>query len=262
MIKTFDTHAHLDHIENVDQALKEADEAGIEGVVAVGVDLEANQKNLEIKRRTKSPKIFTALGIHPGNIKAEDVEKTIQYIRDNIKEAVAIGEIGLDFWYKDVRKSDERKQEQRNVFQKQLELAAEFDLPVVVHSRGAWKECLRLIKDSGVKKANFHWYSGPIDVLDQIFEAGFFVSATPALRYSPQHQDAIRNAPITQTLIETDSPVFFQDTDDPQGGFAASPKDVLRTLKLYAELKGMKEAEAVDVLNRNVKEFFGIKTMY
>jgi len=258
MIKTFDTHAHLDHIEGVDEALKQAQEAGIEGVVAVGVDLAANRKNLEIKRRIKAPKIFVALGIHPGNIKAEEFEATIQFIRENIREAVAVGEIGLDFWYKDVRKSDERKEEQRNIFRRQLVLAAEFDLPVIVHSRGAWKDCLKLLREAGIKKANFHWYSGPLDVLDEILACGYFISATPALRYSPQHQDAVKHAPVEQTFIETDSPVYFQEGES---GFTAGPKDVLRTLRLYAQLKGMKEIEAVDILNRNVKEFFGIETM-
>lgn len=256
MIRTFDTHAHLDHVEGVDQALKEADEAGIEGIVAVGVDLAANQRNLEIKKRTEAPKIFTALGIHPGNINADEIDKTIQFIRDNIREAVAIGEIGLDYWYKDVKKSEEKKQQQRDVFGRQLALAKEFDLPVIVHSRGAWKDCLTMIKEMGLKKANFHWYSGPLDVLDEILACGYFVSATPALRYSPQHQEAVKHALIEQTLIETDSPVYFQDTDEPKGGFAAGPKDVLRTLKLYSALKNIKEEEAVRILNRNVNTFF------
>jgi len=256
MFRTFDTHAHLDHITDVDQVLKEADEAGIEGVVAVGMDLESNKKNLEIKKRTKSPKIFIALGIHPGNIKADEVENTIQFIRDNIQEAVAIGEIGLDFWYKDVRKNDEREQEQRNIFRRQLELATEFDLPVIVHSRGAWKDCLRLIKDAGVKKANFHWYSGPLDILDEILACGYFVSATPALRYSPQHQDAIKHAPIEQTLIETDSPVYFQEE---AGGFSATPRHVLKTLKLCAALKNLSEENVVKVFNSNTRKFFRIE---
>jgi len=258
MIRTFDTHAHLDHIEGVDEALKQAHEAGIEGVVAVGVDLTANRKNLEIKRRTMAPKIFVALGIHPGNIKAEEFEATIQFIRENIHEAVAVGEIGLDFWYKDVRKNEERKEEQRNIFQRQLALAVEFNLPVIVHSRGAWKDCLKMLREAGIKKANFHWYSGPLDILDEILACGYFVSATPALRYSTQHQDAIKHAPITQTLIETDSPVYFQDSDDPKGGFTAGPKDVLKTLKLYADLQNLRPEQAVQTLNRNAMSFLGI----
>ena len=255
MVKAFDTHAHLDHIKDVDEALKEAHAAGIVGVVAMGVDLAANRTNLEIKKRTAQPKIFVALGIHPGDINLEEIEETLQFIRANIRQAVAIGEIGLDYWYKDVRKDEGRKKQQRDVFEKQLAIAKEFDLPVVIHSRGAWKDCLEMTKRAGIKKANFHWYSGPIDILDKILESGYFISATPALRYSPQHQDAIKHAPITQTLIETDSPVYFSEGDT---GFSATPKHVLKALGLYAAIKNLSEEEAVEVLNQNARMFFGI----
>ncbi len=253
MIKTYDTHAHLDHVQDVDEALKEAHAVGIVGVVAMGVDLAANRTNLDIQQRTENPKVYVALGIHPGNIKPEEIDETLQFIRENIKKAVAVGEIGLDYWYKDVRKSDARKQEQRDVFEKQLLIAQEFNLPVVIHSRGAWKDCLEMAKRVGIKKANFHWYSGPVDVLGKILENGYFISATPALRYSPQLQEAVKRAPIEQTLIETDSPVYFQEGE---GGFGATPKHVLKTLTLYAAIKNLSEGEAAEVFNRNAQNFF------
>src|SRR5689334_17334777 len=107
-MKAIDTHAHLDHVPNVEDALKDAAASGVEAVVAVGSDLASNQRNLELKRSIKAPKIYLGLGIHPGNIKAEELEPTYQFIRENIAEANAIGEIGLDFWYKWVRKDKEK----------------------------------------------------------------------------------------------------------------------------------------------------------
>src|SRR3989338_4324615 len=184
-MKIIDTHAHLDHLEDLDNALARAAQAGVEAIVAVGVDLKANQRNLEIKKKTRAPKIYTALGIHPGNINPDEVDATLEFIRANIGEAVAIGETGLDFWYKWVKKDPVKKKEQVEVFGKQLRLAQEFNLPVVIHSRGAWNECLEMSQSVGIKKALFHWYSGPVDILKRILDRGYFVSASPSIATSP-----------------------------------------------------------------------------
>lgn len=253
-----DTHAHLDHIENVELALEEASRSGVVGVISVGVDLKANRRNLELKQRTVAPKIFVALGIHPGNINPAEVDETIRFIRENIREAVAIGEAGLDYWYKWVRKDEEKKKEQRDVFQKQIVLSKEFDLPIIIHSRGAWRDCLNMVKDAGVRKALFHWYSGPVDILTEILAEGYYVSASPSLAFSPQSREAIVHVPLDRLLIETDSPVFYQFAEK---GFQATPKDVFRTLTAYCELKGGEEPAILSQLNRNAGEFFGIQSI-
>ena len=248
-----DTHAHLDHLEDVDGALKRAHQSGVEGIVAVGVDLAANKKNLEIKHRTRQPRIYVALGIHPGNINAGEADETFSFIRANIREAVAIGETGLDYWYKWVKKDEAKKREQRDVFEKQLQLAKEFDLPVVMHSRGAWKDCLTMARSAGITKGLFHWYSGPVDILGEILEAGYYVSASPSLAYSPQSREAIKNAPLQRILIETDSPVFYGEKES---GFLAEPKDVFRTLQAYCELTQTGVETAREAFNANARKFF------
>jgi TatD DNase family protein len=251
-----DTHAHLDGIEDVDAKLQQAAEAGVNKVVAVGVDLASNRINFEIKKRCTAPQIFLALGIHPGNIITEQIDETINFICEHKSDIVAIGETGLDFWYPFIKKSEERKQEQIKVFQLQLELAKEFDLPIIVHSRGAWQEAFDMVKNFGVRLVVFHWYSGPTEILKDILDSGYFISATPALAYSPQAQAAITAAPIEQTLIETDSPVFYRTGKDE--GFKASPKDVFRTLEAYAKLKNVDKEKAAAVLNQNAEKVFKI----
>ncbi|MDP2653922.1 MAG: TatD family hydrolase [Candidatus Omnitrophota bacterium] len=254
-----DTHAHMDQVPDAPSALEESARAGVEAVVAVGVDLASNKANLELKKTVAAPKIFVGLGIHPGNIKAEEVEDTLTFIRGHLSEAHAIGEIGLDFWYKWVRKDQDKKDEQRRVFRRQLDLAAECGLPAVVHSRGTWQECLDTVRESGVKKAVFHWYSGPVDVLEKILAAGYLVSCSPSLAYSPQSREAIAHAPIEQTMIETDSPVFYRFSADGDDGFQATPKDVFRTLEAYCELKKVDRDRALEILNRNARSFFGME---
>ena len=254
-----DTHAHLDHLENCSEALVRAVEAGVEAVVAVSEDVPSSKKNLEIKRTIESPSIYVACGMHPSEANIESLEECLQIIRDNSSELCAVGEIGLDFWYKWVRKSDEKKDEQRQVFRGHLECAKELDLPVVIHSRGAWKECFSTVVEMEIKKAEFHWYSGPVDILDDIVAAGYYVSATPSLVYSSQAREAILRAPIEQVLIETDTPVFYRNRDDSEDkGFRAEPKDVLRTLDAYCALKDIVREDVVEILNRNAKKFFGI----
>jgi TatD DNase family protein len=260
-MKLIDTHAHLDHIENLDQALKHAEQEGVVGIVTMSVDAASCRRNLEIKRATENPKIYLAFGMHPSDADLNQLDPCVQLTREHKDELTAIGEIGLDFWYKWVRQDTDKKDEQRAIFRNFLELAHELDLPAVIHTRGTWRESYETAKGMGVQRAEFHWYSGPIDVLKKILDSGYYVSASPSLAYSPQSREAIGYAPIDRTLIETDSPVFYRSTATGENtssdkGFQAEPKDVFKTLKAYCALKNIKEVNAVEIFNRNARDFF------
>ncbi len=262
-MKLFDTHAHLDHIEDLDRALDNAKKEGVEGIVAVSVNLESCLKNLETKRTKKVPKIYLAMGMHPSDANIGDLDTCVNLIREQKNELIAIGEIGLDFWYKWVRKDQEKKDIQRKVFRAFLEIAKELDLPAVVHTRGTWRECFETVKELGISKAEFHWYSGPLDVLKDILDAGYYISASPSLAYSPQLREAIEYAPIEHVMIETDSPVFYRtavsgEKKDAHEGFQAEPKDVFRTLEAYCKLKNMEEARASEIFDCNARTFFNL----
>lgn len=254
-MKLIDTHAHLDSVEDIDGALVHAYEAGVSAVVAVGEDQESNRKNLAAARRTEVPRIILALGIHPSAVGRENLEESFTFIEEHLNQARAIGEIGLDFWYKWVRKDKEKKDAQRAVYRRLLETAKAQDLPALIHTRGTWREAFETARGIGVHKAVFHWYSGPVDVLEDILNAGYFVSASPSVAYSPESRRAMEIAPVEQTLIETDSPVYYKHCD---GGLKAGPKDIFCTLKYYAELKQRPARELADILNRNARRIFGI----
>ncbi len=257
-MKIIDSHAHLDHIKNLDQALDNAHRENVSDIIAVSESLCSCQKNLAIHQKYELPKIHLALGIHPSEASDADVDSVCSLIEENASKLIAVGEIGLDFWYKWVRKNKEKKDEQRRVFQKQLEVAKKLNLPVIVHTRGTWKEAFEAVYNLKIESAEFHWYSGPVDVLSLILDAGYFVSTSPSVAFSSQSREAMAYAPIEQTMIETDSPVFFRNKDDESQSFEAQPKDVWRTLKAYAELKGVNEEKALDVLNGNARSFFKI----
>ncbi len=254
-MKLIDTHAHLDHIENLDQALENADAAGVESIVAVSVDAASCRKNLEIKKAAKKPDIYLAMGMHPSEVNLDELDACVELIRNERSELTAIGEIGLDFWYKWVRKDSEKKDAQRSAFRAFLELAGEFNLPPVIHTRGTWRESFDTVKEMGIQKCEFHWYSGPIDVLKDILDSGYYISASPSLAYSPQSREALSYAPIERVMIETDSPVFYKNGSDKEG-FLTEPKDIFKTLKAYCVLKDVEEEPALEIFNRNAREFF------
>ncbi len=258
-----DTHVHLDELPDIDRVLVDCAREAVTEVIALGVDLASNRKHGEFRAKEKGasslclvpgdlcPKIHLAFGLHPGNITTlEETDACLAFIREHIAEAVAIGEMGLDYHYKWVTKDEAKKKEQQEVFVCQLELAKEFHLPAVVHSRGAYQDCLTMTRTSGVVKANFHWYTGPIDILKEILDAGFMVSVSPSLEYSPEARAVAEYAPLDRLLVETDTPVR-----------GWKPQDVWRTLKLLSGVKGMPEDEVLAVVNANARVFFGLETI-
>jgi TatD DNase family protein len=239
-----DGHAHLEELDDLLDSLREAKAAGVCGVIAVGMDIESNQKVLKIAEGHKGY-IYPALGYHPWEIKKEEVEKNLSFIRDHVEECIALGEIGLDY------KIKIKKELQWKVFGDLLDIALESNKPIIIHCRFSYRHALNMVKEKGIGKAVFHWYSGSAEILDEILAAGYFISATPALRYSPPHQAAIQRAPLEKILLETDTPVLYQ-------GRESRPKDVVVTLREAARLKGLKPSIVAEQTTKNASRYFGI----
>ncbi len=144
------------------------------------MDAESNQETLDIAR-DQSGYIYPALGYHPWEIDEKQAERNLSFIRDHIEECVAIGEIGLDY------KVKVKKELQRKVLSRLLDRSMEYEKPVILHCRFSHSDTLKMVKERGIVQAVFHWYSGPFDTLEEITRSGYFISATPALRYSPAH---------------------------------------------------------------------------
>jgi TatD DNase family protein len=130
----------------------------------------------------------------------------------------------------------------------------EFDKPVSFHSRYAWKDSLALIKEVGVKRLVFHWYTGFSSTLRELVEAGYYISATPAAEYHDEHRRAVREVPIDRLLLETDCPVPYGR----ENKYTSQPSDVLRSLKAAAEIKGIDEKELAVQTTMNAKRLFGL----
>jgi TatD DNase family protein len=241
-LELIDTHAHLDEIQDMPGALERARDVGIRAVVAVGSDLRSNEKILELAGRFPDF-VLPALGLHPWRLATDDLEANLLLIEREIPNCVALGEVGLDFAI------DTPREKQEEILSRILAVAVRMNKPVLLHARRAWDEALTLIKRYRLKKAVFHWYSGPGDVLEGIFTAGYLISATPAAAYSDRHRQAIRSAPLNRLLLETDAP-------EPYRGKRSEPKDLLISLSAASELHEKTKEEVAAETFRNAVEFF------
>jgi TatD DNase family protein len=239
-----DGHVHLSEIEHPERAVENALTAGVKRMVAVAMNLDSCRKTLALADRFPDT-ILPAIGYHPWSIKAEDVEDALIFITQNIHRSVALGEVGLDY------KVKVKKKLQKAVFSKLLNLAVQSNKPVIIRSRFSYQRTYEMAAGAGVEKAVFHWYSGPLDILDNIIASGFFVSATPALAYSPHHQAAIARAPLDRILIETDAPVKYGDR-------FSEPADLKETLFHLSKIKKIPEDKLAGIVTKNTERFFGL----
>ena len=244
MLPLVDTHAHLDEIEDLKEALKEARDEGVGGVIAVGMDKSSNEKTLSIAEGEGM--VYPALGYHPWSIKRGEIEDNLTFIEENIQRCQAVGEVGLDY------KARVKKDLQKEVFADLIKIALRHRKPLILHCRYSHKRVFEMITEEGVKTAVFHWYTGPLDLLKEIVKAGYYISATPALLYSPPHQEAIKEVPLEHLLLETDTPVKYQ-------GLYARPKDVRISLKEVARLKGLPPEKVREETTKNAIRLFGLR---
>jgi len=243
-IPLIDTHVHLDEISDPEEAILEARKAGLSGIVAVGMDITSNEKILTFSKQYPGV-VFPALGYHPWKVSISGIRANLDFLRLHLDQAVALGEVGLDY------KSSVPKEIQEGAFRDLLELAWEKNKPVIVHSRMSHEETFELVRKNELKKVVFHWYSGPLDILKELLLQGYYISATPALVYSPKHREAVTAAPLKQILIETDSPTAYQ-------GVISSPAQVLKTLTELSRIKGMEIEETALKTTQNARDFFAI----
>jgi len=248
-----DVHAHLEDITDLEGAIRRAAEAGVVVVIAVSVDASSSKFALDISQRQDyALKIYPVIGLHPWNLDLKEVEPTLEFVESTVDQAVGIGEVGLDYWYKEIRKDDEKKRFQQEVFGAFLKIAKRHAKPVIIHSRGAWEDAVDMAIETGVRKAIFHWFTGPSGTLIKLLEQGFLVSATPAVEYSKEHRRVIVNTPLESLLLETDSPVNYR-------GLESEPAHVARSLLAVAALKGLSENTVAEKTTQNASRIFGIE---
>ncbi|BCR05137.1 radical SAM protein [Desulfuromonas versatilis] len=252
-----DTHAHLDHDQfdsDREAVIARAAAAGISHMLSVGCDLESSRRAIELARRY--PNIYATVGIHPHDALQAD-EHGIAQLREMLgssSKVVAVGEIGLDF-YRDRAPRDI----QRQAFRRQLALAREVGLPVVIHDRDAHDEVLQILREERIGEIGgvMHCFSGDLQMARACIELGLYLSFPGTITY-PKNQAArevVRAIPIDHMLVETDCPYLA-----PQifRGKRNEPAHVRHTAEMVAEIKGLSLEDVSRITSLNSFNLFGM----
>jgi TatD DNase family protein len=245
-----DTHAHLDACdEPADVLVARAREAGVGRIVSVGTGLDSCRETLAIAARHDD--VFAALGIHPHQAADEDADR-LDELRELLghDRAVAVGETGLDF-FRDYAPHDR----QRDLFERQLELAAELGKPVVIHTRAASEETAAALEPFAGTVV-LHCFSAP-ELLPVALERGYYVSFAGNVTYpkAEELREAAKAVPRDRLLAETDSPYL---APQPRRGRPNEPANVVHTVATLAETRGEDPAELAAQLDANATAAFDL----
>jgi TatD DNase family protein len=245
-----DTHAHLDACaEPADDLVARGRDAGVERIVSVGTGLESCRETLAIARRHEG--VFAALGVHPHQAADPDAA-AVEELRELLADprAVAVGETGLDH-YRDYAPRDR----QLELFEQQLELAAELGKTVVIHTRAASDETAAALADFAGTVV-LHCFSTP-ELLPVALERGYYVSFAGNVTYhrAEELREAARAVPRDRLLAETDSPYL---SPQPRRGRPNEPANVVHTVAVLAEARDESGDELAHQLDANAAAAFGL----
>lgn len=252
----FESHAHYDDEkfdEDRDSLLSSMQENGIEYIVNVGSSLGTTRKTIELTE--KYPFVYGAAGVHPSDT-AELDETNIAWLKSrcSLPKVVAVGEIGLDYYW------DEPEREiQKKWFRRQLVLAMEEKLPVIIHSRDAAKDTMDIMKEMECEKIGgvVHCFSYSKEIAREVLDMGFYlgIGGVVTFQNAKAIKEVVEFAPLDRILLETDSPYL---APVPHRGKRNSSLYIPLIAEEIARIKGMEYEEVIAVTNDNAKKMFCI----
>jgi len=254
-MELIDTHCHLTFEQfaaEIEAVIQRSRDAGVVSWVTVGTDLADCEKAVALAERFEN--LYAAVGIHPHEAKHVRAG-TFDRLRELARtvSVVAIGETGLDFHYNFSKRSD-----QERVFAAQIRMAAELNLPLIVHSRDAFDETLGILERFGqsVNGVVFHCFSGRPDHAERLVELGYYVSFTGVVTF--KNADAVRRSamvvPIERLMLETDCP--YMSPEPVRKLKTNEPAFMVHTAELLAELRGVRLEDLAAATTRTARGFF------
>jgi len=254
-MQLIDTHCHLTFEElagNVEAVVARSQAAGVSGWITVGTDTKQNQRVLQLAEEYDN--MYAAVGIHPHEAKNVTAE-TLAELKDlaQNQKVVAIGETGLDFHYDFSKPAD-----QRRVFAAQLKIAAELNLPVIIHCREAFDETMEVLNRHGsdVKKAVFHCFSGSAEQTKIVLDYGFYISFTGVVTFKNADpvRDAAKIVPLDRLMLETDCPYMSPEPMRKQK--INEPALLIHTAAFLAQLKQTDLPDFAKAATATTRNFF------
>jgi len=263
-MELFDSHAHYNDekfSEDREEVLQAIFQEGVTKLICAGYSLDASKEAIQIANTHQN--IYAIVGISPNDIpeKNAEYEKNLNEELQQIEEiavnekVVAIGEIGLDYYW-----NKENKEEQKLAFQRQIQLANKLELPIVIHTREAVYDTLEILKSeiAPIKKGVFHCCPLNLDLIREGLKLGFYISFAGPITFknAKNAQEAIREVPLERILIETDSPYL---APEPKRGTRNDSRNVKYMAEEIAQVKGMTVEEIAKVTYENAKKIFEVK---
>ncbi|MBR6127016.1 TatD family hydrolase [bacterium] len=249
-----DTHAHIDMFEeSVEETLNLMSEYSVKKAVIPAVEIGTQNKVAEIASNYEN--LYGMIGIFPSEAKTYTIEfeTEMEKIAKTNKKIVAVGEIGLDYYW------DKSFIElQKEVFIKQIKLANRLNLPIVVHDREAHKDCFDIIKSENINsKVLFHCFSGSVEFMEECVKEGWYIALGGVVTFknAVKMKNVAREIPLDKLLLETDSPYL---TPVPYRGKPNKPAYVKYVAEEIAKIRQISVDEIINTTTENAERFFGI----
>lgn len=250
-----DSHCHLDFKDfngHREEAIENALDSGVHTIINISCDPESARRTVELA--DKYDCIYGAVGVHPHDAAKynDEVERLLRDLSGHEK-VKAIGEIGLDF-YRDLSPRDV----QRRVFRKQLELAVELKLPVVIHTRESFRDTLDIVREyiPDLKGGVFHCFQGTVAEANEVIDLGFHVSVGGIITFPKAKMARVAaEVPLDKIMLETDAPYL---TPVPYRGKRNQPAYVKYVAEKMADLRQMPYSEIEKITDRTTQKFFGL----
>ena len=251
-----DTHCHIDEEAfgaDREEVIARQKEAGVDAMIVPGVNVASIETVMQVCHQHPGY-CYPALGLHPEDVKADWQEQLAiveQAIRANRNELVAIGEIGLDYYW-----DKTFKDEQQEVLRRQMELAKELDLPVILHNRESTEDILRIVKEVGGRGV-FHCFNGSRETAQQILKMGFYVGIGGVLTFkNSKLAEKLDVVPLGRVLLETDAPYM---APVPHRGERNESRFMIHVAERLSDVYNCALEEINMVTNTNAKQLFKIK---
>lgn len=259
----FDTHTHFNDSKykkegiEVIEMIEEAKQNDVTNFCCVGFDVNSSKE--AVRYALIHDEVFCAIGIHPNvahTTKPKDLEE-IELLA-NSNKVVAIGEIGLDYYY-----GNEHKYSQIKILKQQIKIALENDLAVMLHirdkddSENAYNDVLEILKCMGVKKAVVHCFTRGYELAKKFTQKGYLISVPGVVTFNNAQplQEAVKHLSLNDIVVETDAPYL---TPVPKRGKINTSKEIVYTIEKIAKLKNLSKNDVIDATTRNAKKIFNI----
>ena len=245
-----DSHCHINDKQfstDLDSTINRAIDKGITHLVCIGTDIKSSEKAIQISQ--KYTEVFATCGIHPHE--ADKADKNFINILEELakhEKVVAIGEMGLDYYY-----DFSEKKNQNNVFQAQLELSKDLNLPAVIHNRDSDKDLLNILTKSNTSYGVIHCFASDYKMAKKLLDLGLYISFTGMVTFVRSLKEVIKKVDLHKIMIETDSPYL---APHPFRGKRNEPKNVIEVAKFIANIKNIDLNIFNKVVYENTKNFF------